>query len=88
MTRDNNLLGQFNLDGIPPAKRGVPQIEVSFELDENGIMNVTAEDKGTAKRNNITITNNKGRLSKEEIERLVKDAEKYKEQDDKIRKQI
>ena len=88
MTRDNNELGKFNLDGIPPAKRGVPQIEVSFEIDENGIMNVDATDKGTARNARITITNNKGRLSKEEIDRLVKEAEKYKEQDDKIRKQV
>ena len=64
MTKDNNLLGKFNLDGIPPAPRGVPQIEVSFEIDENGIMNVTATDKGTSKNAKITITNNKGRLSK------------------------
>ena len=76
------------MDGIPPAKRGVPQIEVSFEIDENGIMNVDATDKGTARNARITITNNKGRLSKEEIDRLVKEAEKYKEQDDKIRKQV
>ena len=78
MTRDNHELGKFNLDGIPPAKRGVPQIEVTFELDENGIMNVTATDKGTARNAHITITNNKGRLSKEDIDRLVKEAEKYK----------
>lgn len=65
MTRDNHLLGRFNLDGIPPAPRGVPQIEVSFEIDANGIMNVTATDKGTSKNAQITITNNKGRLSKE-----------------------
>lgn len=65
MTKDNNMLGKFNLDGIPPAPRGVPQIEVSFEIDANGIMNVTATDKGTTKIAKITITNNKGRLSKE-----------------------
>jgi heat shock 70kDa protein 1/2/6/8 len=88
MTRDNHLLGNFNLDGIPPAPRGVPQIEVSFEIDANGIMNVTAVDKGTSKQSNITISNNKGRISKEEIERLVKEAEKYKEQDEKLRKQV
>ena len=74
MTKDNNLLGRFNLDGIPPAPRGVPQIEVSFEIDANGIMNVTATDKGTTKHAHITITNNKGRLSQEEIDRLVKEA--------------
>lgn len=88
LTKDNNQLGKFNLDGIPPAARGVPQIEVSFELDENGIMNVSAADKGTSKVAKITITNNKGRLSKEEIEKLIKDAEKYKDQDDLIRKKI
>lgn len=65
MTKDNNKLGSFNLDGIPPAPRGVPQIEVTFEIDENGIMNVIATDKGTSKNAKITITNNKGRLSKE-----------------------
>ena len=88
MTKDNNKLGSFNLDGIPPAPRGVPQIEVTFEIDENGIMNVTATDKGTSKNAKITITNNKGRLSKEEIEKLIKDAEKYKDQDQKIRRKI
>lgn len=65
LTKDNNLLGRFNLDGIPPAPRGVPQIEVTFEIDENGIMNVMATDKGTTKNAKITITNNKGRLSKD-----------------------
>ena len=64
MTRDNNLLGKFNLDGIPPAPRGVPQIQVSFEIDQNGIMNIHATHKGTSKTEKITITNNKGRLSK------------------------
>lgn len=88
LTKDNNQLGKFNLDGIPPAPRGVPQIEVSFELDENGIMNVSAMDKGTSKNAKITITNNKGRLSKEDIEKLIKDAEKYKDQDELIRKKI
>lgn len=72
MSRDNNLLGQFNLNGIPPAPRGVPQIEVTFEIDANGIMNIEARDKATNANAKITITNNKGRLSKEEIERLVK----------------
>lgn len=86
MTKDNNNLGRFNLDGIPPAPRGTPQIEVSFDIDENGIMNVHATDKTTQKSNKITITNNKGRLSPEEIERLVKDAELNKDADDKIRK--
>ena len=88
MTKDNNCLGKFNLEGIPPAPRGVPQIEVSFDIDENGILNVTAQDKSTQKKNNITITNNKGRLSKEEIERLVKEAEKYKDEDEAIRKKV
>jgi len=67
LTKDNNELGKFNLDGIPPAKRNVPQIEVTFEIDENGIMNVNAQDKGTMRNAHITITNNKGRLSAEEI---------------------
>lgn len=67
MSKDNNMLGKFNLDGIPPAQRGVPQIEVSFEIDSNGIMSVHATDKGTLKSEKITITNNKGRLSKDEI---------------------
>jgi heat shock 70kDa protein 1/2/6/8 len=88
MSKDNNLLGQFNLNGIPPAPRGVPQIEVSFEIDANGIMNIEAKDKGTNANARITITNNKGRLSKEEIERLVKDAEKFKDQDEKMRKRV
>jgi heat shock 70kDa protein 1/2/6/8 len=75
MTRDNNLLGKFELSGIPPAPRGVPQIEVTFDIDANGILNVSAEDKSTKKTSRITITNDKGRLSKEQIERMVKDAE-------------
>ncbi len=80
-TRDNNLLGKFELSGITPARRGVPKIEVKFNLDANGILTVTAEESGTGNRKNITITNNKGRLSQEEIERMVNDAERYKEQD-------
>nr|AIA61348.1 heat shock cognate protein 70 [Orius sauteri] len=83
MTKDNNLLGKFELTGIPPAPRGVPQIEVTFDIDANGILNVTAIEKSTGKENKITITNDKGRLSKEEIERMVNDAEKYKAEDDK-----
>lgn len=83
MTKDNNLLGKFELTGIPPAPRGVPQIEVTFDIDANGILNVTAIEKSTNKENKITITNDKGRLSKEEIERMVNDAEKYKSEDDK-----
>ena len=78
MTKDNNLLGKFELTGIPPAPRGVPQVEVTFDIDANGILNVSASDKTTGKSNRITITNDKGRLSKEEIERMVNDAEKYK----------
>ena len=81
MTKDNNLLGKFNLDGIPPAQRGVPQIEVTFEVDANGIMNIEAIEKATSKNARITISDNKGRLSKDEIERLVKEAERFKDQD-------
>ncbi|GAA5879928.1 hypothetical protein JCM8547_003704 [Rhodosporidiobolus lusitaniae] len=81
-TKDNNLLGKFELSGIPPAPRGVPQIEVTFDIDANGILNVSASDKTTGKSNKITITNDKGRLSKEEIERMVNDAEKYKAEDE------
>jgi len=88
MTKDNNLLGKFELTGIPPAPRGVPQIEVTFDIDANGILNVSAVDKSTGKENKITITNDKGRLSKEEIERMVKDAEKYKDDDDKQKNRI
>ncbi|BGP56920.1 hypothetical protein JCM8202_000875 [Rhodotorula sphaerocarpa] len=81
-TKDNNLLGKFELSGIPPAPRGVPQIEVVFDIDANGILNVSAADKTTGKSNKITITNDKGRLSKEEIERMVSEAEKYKAEDE------
>nr|AFI60316.1 heat shock protein 70 [Eulimnogammarus verrucosus] len=88
MTKDNNLLGKFELTGIPPAPRGVPQIEVTFDIDANGILNVSAVDKSTGKENKITITNDKGRLSKEEIERMVQDAEKYKNDDDNQRERI
>eukprot|EP00434_Breviolum_minutum_P037853 symbB.v1.2.033563.t1/scaffold4190.1/size43252/2 len=88
MTRDNRLLGSFNLDGIPPAPRGVPQIEVAFDLDSNGILNVSAADKTTGKSNKITITNEKGRLSKDEIERMVKEAEQFRQEDDLLRKNV
>merc|ERR1712098_822017 len=88
MTKDNHLLGKFDLTGIPPAPRGVPQIEVTFDIDANGILNVSAADKSTGKQNKITITNDKGRLSKEEIERMVNDAEKFKADDDKQKDRI
>jgi len=88
MTKDNNLLGKFELTGIPPAPRGVPQIEVTFDIDANGILNVSAVDKSTGKENKITITNDKGRLSKEEIERMVNEAEQYKAEDDKQKNRI
>jgi heat shock protein 1/8 len=80
-TKDNHKLGTFNLSNIPPAPRGVPQIEVTFDLDANGILNVSAEDKKTGNKNKITITNDQGRLSKDEIEQMVKDAEKYADED-------
>jgi len=88
MTKDNNMLGKFELTGIPPAPRGVPQIEVTFDIDANGILNVSATDKSTGKENKITITNDKGRLSKEDIENMVNDAEKYKAEDDKQREKV
>merc|ERR1712013_915835 len=88
MTKDNHLLGKFDLTGIPPAPRGVPQIEVTFDIDANGILNVSACDKSTGKQNKITITNDKGRLSKEEIERMVNDAEKFKADDEKQKERI
>jgi len=88
MTKDNHNLGKFDLTGIPPAPRGVPQIEVTFDIDANGILNVSAADKSTGKQNKITITNDKGRLSKEEIERMVNDAEKFKAEDDKQKERI
>ena len=80
-TRDCNLLGKFQLDGIPPMPRGVPQIEISYDIDANGILNVSAAEKSTGKTNKITITNDKSRLSTEEVERLVKEAEKYEAED-------
>ena len=78
MTRDNHKLGSFDLMGIPPAPKGVPSIDVTFEIDANGVLNVSARDNSTGKHNAITITNDKGRLSKEEIEKMVSDAEKFK----------
>jgi heat shock protein 1/8 len=87
-TKDNNLLGSFHLDGIPPMPRGQPQIEVSFDIDANGIMNISAEEKTTKKTNNITITNDKGRLSKEQIDDMIKKAEEFKEADNKMKEKI
>lgn len=88
LTKDNNRLGVFELSGIPPAPRGVPKIEVTFDIDANGILNVSAKDQSTGRTNKITITNDKGRLSKEEIDRMVNDAEKYKAEDDAQRERI
>jgi len=88
MTRDNHSLGKFDLTGIPPAPRGVPQIEVTFDIDANGILNVSAADKSSGKSEKITITNDKGRLSADEIERMVNDAEKFKAEDDKQKERI
>nr|Q91291.1 RecName: Full=Heat shock 70 kDa protein; Short=HSP70 [Pleurodeles waltl]CAA50749.1 heat shock protein HSP70 [Pleurodeles waltl] len=88
MTKDNSLLGKFELSGIPPAPRGVPQIEVTFDIDANGILNVSAVDKSSGKQNKITITNDKGRLSKEEIERMVQEAERYKADDEAQREKV
>merc|ERR1711939_553355 len=88
-TKDNNMLGKFELGGIPPAPRGVPQIEVTFDIDANGVLNVTAEDKGASgKKANITITNDKGRLSKDDIERVVREAEQYADEDKAAKERI
>merc|ERR1712232_507629 len=88
MTRDNHILGKFDLTNIPPAPRGTPQIEVTFDVDSNGILNVSALEKGSGKAEKIRITNDKGRLSKEEIEKMVADAEKFKGEDDKQKERI
>jgi len=88
MTKDNHLLGKFDLNGIPPAPRGVPQIEVTFEIDVNGILRVSAEDKGTGKKEKITITNDQNRLSPEDIERMVNDAEKFADEDKKVKEKV
>lgn len=88
MTANNNHLGKFDLTGIPPAPRGVPQIEVTFDLDANGILNVLAVDKSSGKSSNITITNDKGRLSQAEIDAMLADAEKFKAEDEKQRKRV
>lgn len=87
-TKDNNLLGKFELSGIPPAPRGVPQINVCFDIDANGILNVSAEDKTAGVKNRITITNDKGRLSKEDIEKMVQEAERYKAEDEEVKKKV
>ncbi len=88
MTRDCNLLGKFHLDGIPSMPRGVPQIEVTCDMDANGILNVTAVEKSTGKENKITITNDKGRLTADDIERMVSEAKKYKADDERQRQRI
>ena len=85
LTKDNTLLGRFQLDGIPPMPRGTPQIEVVFDIDSNGILNVSASEKSTGKSNKIVITNDKGRLTKEEIDRMVEEAERYKNEDNEIK---
>jgi L1 cell adhesion molecule like protein len=88
MTKDNNLLGNFDLTGIPPAPRGVPQIEVAFDIDANGIMNVSASDKSSGKSERITIKNDKGRLTQEDIERMLSEAEKYKKEDEEQQQKV
>ncbi len=88
MTKDNHQLGKFDLTGVPPAPRGVPQIEVTFEIDENSILSVSAVEKGTGKSESITVTNDKGRLSKEEIEAMIRDAEKFADQDKALKEKI
>merc|ERR1712159_694417 len=88
MTKDNHSLGKFELTGIPPAPRGQPQIEVTFEIDSNGILNVGAEDKGTGKSEKITITNDKGRLTEEQIEKMIKEAEQFADEDKKVRERV
>jgi len=88
MTKDNHLLGKFELSGIPPSPRGVPKIEVTFEIDVNGILNVAAEDKGTGNKQQITITNDKGRLSEEDIQRMVKEAEEFADEDKAVKERV
>merc|ERR1719231_2008923 len=88
MTKDCHILGKFELSNLPPAPRGVPQIEVTFEIDANGILQVSAEDKGTGKAEKITITNDKGRLSQEEIDRMVQEAQEFEEEDKKVKEKI
>merc|ERR1719213_692286 len=88
LTKDNHNLGKFDMSGIPPALKGVPQIEVTFEIDENSILTVSAADKGTGKKETITITNDKGRLTKEEIDQMIKDSEKFADEDKAIKEKI
>ena len=88
MTKDNHILGKFDLNGIPPAPRGVPQIEVTFQIDENGILTVTAEDKGSGSSEAITITNDQNRLSPEDIERMINDADMFAEEDRKVKEKV
>ena len=88
MTKDNHLLGKFDLTGIPPAPRGVPQIEVAFEIDANGILKVSAEDKGTGNKEKIVINNDQNRLSPEDIERMINDAEKFADDDKKVKEKV
>merc|ERR1712151_399286 len=88
LTKDNRKLGTFELNGIPPAPRGQPQIEVSFEIDSNGILNVAAQDKGTCKKEEIVITNDKGRLTQDEIDRMLKEAERFKEEDQLVKERV
>lgn len=88
LVKDNHNLGKFDMNGIPPAPRGTPQIEVTFEIDENSILTVSANEKGTGKTESLTITNDKGRLSKEDIERMVEESEKFAEQDKAIKEKL
>merc|ERR1712228_602617 len=87
-TKDNNKLGEFNLSGIPPMPRGVPQIDVTFDIDANGMLNVSALEKSTGKENKITITNDKSRLSKEDVEKMTADAEKYAKEDEEFKEKV
>ena len=88
MTKDNHKLGNFDLTGIPPAPRGVPQILVSFDINSDGILNVSASESGSGKTNKITITNDSSRLTKEQIQKMTEDAEKYKQEDDELRERL
>merc|ERR1712099_175969 len=88
MTKDNHQLGKFDLTGIPPAPRGVPQIEVTFEIDANGVLQVSAEDKGTATKEKITITNDQNRLTPEDIEQMIKESEQFAEEDKKLKERV